>query len=140
MNKILYRLMFAIVVMIGIFVIYANYLILYPVKTLVVSSAVAVTKEIRAGDLFIYRIDYCKYTQAPAVVYRTFHMADESHIETFPSVETISVPGCNTTKVPLQTYFTMPSGTYYLLVDAVFQVNVLRQEHVIFRTDNFTIK
>ena len=131
--------MFAIIIGTLGFILYGNYLLFYPFKTLVVSEAKVVTKEIHTGDLFVYKVSYCKYTQSPAIVYRTFHKIDESRIETFPAVQTITVTGCNTTDIPLQTYQIMQKGEYYMLVTVVFQLNPLRQEQIVFRTDNFKI-
>ena len=130
---------FLILAVIFLFIGYVFYLMFYPVKTLVVNEARVITHEIKPGDTFVYNVDYCKYTTKPAIVYRTFHEINEQMIETFPSVQTISVPGCHSTHVPLQTNINTPPGNYYLLVDVVFQVNPLQTQHVIFKTDNFKI-
>ena len=126
-----------------IFVGYFFYLLLAPIKTLKIKSATVITKEINPGDLFVYKVDYCRYTNKGAIIYRTFHEINERNTITFPSVQTVTIVGCAATKIPLQTYKdseVMPAGEYYMLVDVVFQINVLRTEHVVFRTDNFKIK
>ena len=138
MNKLLYKGMFTVVISLFFTVLYINYLLFFPVKTLT-ENATVVTKQIHAGDLFIYKVDYCKYTKVGATVYRTFHKTDESYLEAFPAVQTITVMGCGTVEIPLQTFKTTRTGEYYLLVTVIFQVNPLRQEQVVFRTDDFTI-
>lgn len=139
MNKILYKGMFAIVITLFFSLLYINYLLFYPVKTLEIKNATVMTKQLHAGDLFLYKVDYCKYTKAPAMVYRTFHKVDESHIETFPAVQTTTLVGCNIMEIPLQTYRIVQSGEYYMLVTVIFQISPLRQEQVTFSTDNFKI-
>lgn len=140
MNKLLLTSIWGVLLSGFAFISYLGFLTFYPVKTLDISQAVVVTKEINPGGLFLYEVSYCKYTDAPAIVYRTFHRTDESSIETFPAVQTVTVPGCNTTRIPLQTAITTPPGEYYLLVDAVFRVNPIREEHVIFKSDNFHVR
>lgn len=129
-----------VVAFIGLWVIYSSFVSLYPYKTLVVNEAKAVTETVKAGDLFMYSVDYCKYTDKPATVYRTFHSIDESQLIPFPAVSTITVAGCNVAKIPLQTFVTIPPGQYYLLVDAVFQMNSQREIHVVFKTNEFTVQ
>lgn len=119
---------------------YSSYLSFYPFKTLEVNSATIKVKEIKAGDLLTYTVDYCKYTDKPATVYRTLHSIDESQTIPFPSVSTISQPGCHVTDVPLQTFPSIKSGMYYLLVDVDFAINSQRDIHVKFITNNFEIR
>lgn len=118
---------------------YLAYLSFYPFPTLVIKSAI-VTKDIKAGEVLMYTVDYCKYTKNPAIVYRTLHSVDESIVIPFPSIETITVAGCNITHVPLQTFYNLKKGNYYLLVDVDFSINKLQDTHVLFKTTNFKIK
>lgn len=129
------------IVLISLFFLlaYNFYQQFYPYKTLVINSATTKTESIKAGELFVYTVDYCKYTDKPAIVYRTFHSVDEKHIIPFPSVATITVTGCNIADIPLQTFPTIPPGEYYLLVDAKFQINERREVDVVFRTNTFQI-
>ena len=122
------------------FVVYEAYLQFYPFRTLEVKSATAKTTLIKAGDVFIYTVNYCKYTDKPATVFRTLHNVDETSVVPFPSVSTISVEGCHTVDVPLQTFPTISPGDYYLLIDARFNINPQRETDVVFKTNNFTIK
>lgn len=140
MNKNDSRIMLVLLSLISIVVLYGMVLLFYPFRTLVVNESTAKTQTIKAGDVFVYTIDYCKYTEKPAIVSRTFHKTDESVSVPFPFVNTISVEGCNITDVPLQTFPTITPGTYYLLVDVEFKINVLRNVHVIFQTNEFEIK
>lgn len=121
-----------------LFLCYYSYLSFFPFKTLIVKGA-TVEKSIHAGDVLYYTVDYCKYTDKPATVFRTLHSVDEKILVPFPSVVTISVPGCNQATIPLRTFPEIKPGTYYVLVDAVFEMSGQRKIHVIFKTDKFEI-
>jgi len=139
MNKRLYYVMMGLIMLIILNIASNAFLSFYPYKTLVVKSA-TVDHSILAGDTLNYVVDYCKYTDKPASVFRTLHSVDETQVIPFPAVNTISVKGCNKTTVPLQTFANIVPGQYYLLVDVDFKMNPAREIHVIFKTNNFKIK
>ena len=123
-------------IFLGIFYIF--FLLFYPFKTLTVNSSHALNTP-KAGEVLMYEVDYCKYTTAPATVFRTLHTVDETSIVPFPAVDTISITGCNKVSVPLQLYPSTPPGAYYLQVDVQFKINALREIHYQFRTNPFKI-
>jgi len=129
---------YALIVFSNFFVIYLGYLMIYPFKTLEVYSAVA-TNEPKAGEVLLYEVDYCKYTPAPAIVYRTIRSVDEKSIIPFPSVDTITDIGCKKTSIPLELLDTIPAGEYYLSVNLSFKVNAFREINYQFRTEPFNI-
>ena len=135
--KIQYTMMtMLILTMLGIG--YLAYLLIYPFRTLDVSNAYAINTP-KAGETLLYKVEYCKYTKAPATVFRTLHTVDETAIIPFQSVSTITVTGCNVVSVPLQLYSTVPPGEYYLFVDVVFSINAIRDIHYQFKTTPFKI-
>lgn len=140
MKNSLNYLMLWYVAIITMVVLYNSFLSFYPFKTLVVNRAYVKTQTIKPGDVLTYFVDYCKYTDQPANVFRTFHSVDETRSVPFASITTITVPGCHVVEVPLQTFDTIEPGKYYLLVNVVFQINTQRIINVNFRTDDFEIK
>lgn len=119
---------------------YFAYLTLYPFKTLDVKSTTILTPIVKAGDVLMYRVDYCKHTDKSATVFRTLHSVDETRLVPFPSVSTVTLLGCHSADIPLQTFSSIPPGEYYLLIDAVFELTSQRTIHKIIKTDTFTIK
>jgi len=120
-------------------VVYVAYLLFYPFPTITISEATVLTKEVKAGGNILYKVTYCKYTDSPATVYRTFHLIDESVSVPTPAVQTISKLGCNVVQIPLATFETMPKGEYYLYVDIEIKKNPIRIIHTTFETDTFEV-
>ena len=53
--------------------IYLAYILFFPFKIMDIHSMTVMNSPIKAGDTILYLVDYCKYTDAPTTVYRTFH-------------------------------------------------------------------
>jgi len=129
---------YALIVFSNFFVIYLGYLMIYPFKTLEVYSAVAIN-EPKAGEVLLYEVDYCKYTTAPTIVYRTLRSVDEKSMIPFPAVDTITSTGCKKTSIPLQLLDTVPAGKYYLNINITFKVNAFREINYQFKTKPFNV-
>jgi hypothetical protein len=125
---------------IAVLIVFVAIFVLYPYKTLEVYNVTAKTPIVNAGENLIYTVDYCKFTNASSVVFRTLHSADDTSIVPFPSVMTVSVKGCHKVDVPLTIYKETPPGIYYMAAVAIFKINSLRDISVSFRSNNFEIK
>jgi len=119
---------------------FISYLMLWPPVIVEVKSAHAVTPVIKAGDTMFYEINYCRYLSGSGIVSRTWHKIDESHTYPTPLISPVTVKGCAKTKLPVITYETMEKGEYYLLVEAVFSPNALREDHLVFKVEGITIE
>lgn len=94
-------------------------------------------KVFHTGEQLTYGLDYCKTTDIPAEMYASF--IDTVKID-MPVVKIKSPVGC--TKKIVDIYKVpaiLPTGLYYLEVEAVYQVNPLREVRVRYRTQDFTI-
>lgn len=139
-NKALKIIAFALPVSSLILSAYVAYLLFYPFSVLDVNATSVITLSVPRGGTMYYLVDYCRYSEAPAIVYRSIHTTDETSIATFPAVASVAIPGCHKTRVPLQIDLNTATGTYYLIADVRFHVNAIRDIDVVFKTDKFLIR
>lgn len=98
-----------------------------------------VTKSVAPGEAVTYVVDACKYTSAPAQVYRQL-VSDSGDIISLPSVTSNLPAGCaknrsSTTAVPEGT----APGRYRLQLTLVYQVYGFRSVSLSVNTEYFTI-
>lgn len=89
------------------------------------------------GEHLTYEFNFCKHTSAPAKMYGAYY--DTVKID-MPVVEVNTEKGCQKRisgyyKIPA----ILPSGKYHFEVELVYQVNPLREVHVWYKTEDFTI-
>ncbi len=120
---------------------YSLYSAFWPFRTLEprVQPYRILTSVVRGGQPLIYEADYCKRTNAPAVVTRTLY-GDTGTFISLPTIATNLPPGCHvvqsaTTVVPA----TAPPGRYTLELTLTYHVNALRDITVKVRTEKFTV-
>ncbi len=121
-------------------VIFCAVLLFYPYKTLEVYSVTVKTPVVHHGENLIYTVDYCKYTSAPSIVYRTLRATDDSSIIPFPVAMTVPPQGCHEVDIPLAISKEVATGTYYMAAIATFKINPIRDISVSFKSNNFEIK
>lgn len=120
--------------------IYVSVLLFYPPVIVEINETTPVNPIVKAGDIFFYEIDYCRYLSGSGVVSRTWHRTDESHTYPTPKITPVTVKGCAKTKLPVVTYKTMVKGEYYLLVEATIKPNAIRTDHLILKIEGITIE
>lgn len=82
------------------------------------------------GDVFYTRIAYCKYTDAPGTIKRTW---TDDLVFTEPVKETAAgaiTKGCGEVTVASQVPSTLPQSRYNVTVELAFQVNFLAKRSV----------
>lgn len=118
--------------------IHFMYQAIFPLKTVEINHTDIRTPIVRAGSTLEFELDWCTYGQYPVTVHR--RMVD-GFVFTLPETETTTPPrGCyesiiRSVEIPDVT----PSGTYYIQIELVIQVNGLRDEIVSFETDTFEV-
>ena len=133
------RILMALLVAAYLVLAYFAFLLFYPFETIVVHNEPFPVKNapITAGNVVIYTVDYCRYTDVDASVTRTLvgnvsislgH--NQSH---FPR-------GCDKRDVADSVIpsFT-PPGDYYIQIDSTYQINNLRAIEKHFRTATFHV-
>lgn len=125
--------------MLSIFAIMSLFLFwwLWPYKTAdQVSPYKVLTKEVKQGELLMYEIEYCKYTDVIPTVQRQFI---DGIVYTIPQGNVQIRKGCgkviNSIVVPAQ----LPPGEYYLSVRASFRMNPLRTIDKTTISEKFTV-
>lgn len=122
-------------------VFYVSYLLFWPVKILVYANhpftVLNDNKTVKAGDILIYEVDYCKYKNVSAMIDKQF--INDVILET-PDLEGNLTVGCfqktsMTTLVPI----IAPPGKYHLNIIATYRVNSLRTEVITHETEEFTV-
>jgi hypothetical protein len=117
------------------------YMMFYPFKTLTVKQPDKILnpgKQVQAGGVLVYQIDYCKYTNKQAEVTRA--LIGKSVTYALP-VSTNNVPQGCTTAVSRNTVLpvgTQP-GTYKLELTATYRINFLRDISVRHSSESFTV-
>lgn len=110
---------------------------LYPYKTTSnIQPYKILNEEVRQGDLLLYKIDYCKYTNVTPTVNRQFI---DGIIYSTPESTAQLKKGCgrfiNSVKIPT----TLPPGTYYMKATVTFKMNPIRIISKEFITEQFTV-
>ncbi len=112
-----------------------------PIRTLEprVQPYRVITTTVVPGEAVTYEVDACKYTTAPAQVYRQL-VSDDGDIISLPSVTSNFPQGCaknrsSTTSIPVST---LP-GRYRLQLTLVYQVYGFRSVSINVNTDYFII-
>jgi hypothetical protein len=135
MKNILINILLSIMV---VSTLYIGYLLFEPITPLVIKNQPAkiLSKNIKAGDIMYYRVDYCRYSNKSARVYRT--ITGDVNIPT-PSIETITKLGCSFANVPIQIPFGTPKGIYHININIEFDINEFRTIVVNFITEDFKV-
>lgn len=125
----------------SLMMLYNVYLRFYPFKTVVINKIELLTPSIKQGGILKYRVDYCRYTDAPTTVYKTVQDVNDSSLR-YPMASTdgVSVPGCHVIDRSVQIDPLIPSGVYYLDVTSLYDVNEVQTSRLNFKVGNFTIK
>lgn len=111
-----------------------------PVRTLEprVAAYRVTTPTVPAGGTLIYQVDACKYTAAPALVFRQLVRAD-GQITSLGATYTNLPVGCQRSLSTLALPETIAPGRYYLAISLDYQVNGFRNITVTTRTEAFTV-
>lgn len=97
------------------------------------------TPVVAPGQPVIYEANFCKYTDAPALVTRGLYGENGSFVS-LPTVATNLPSGCHlvqsaTTVVPTTT----PAGQYSVELTLTYHINALRDITIKVKTDTFTV-
>lgn len=120
---------------------YINISLFWPVSTLTIQDGgqpiPVITKTIYPGQPLQYELDYCKYTDLPATVHRTFI---DGQIITLTDTIGQLPTGCHKTLVKTAVVpETINPGRYYLDVKVEYKVNPLRNVFTHYRTEYFVV-
>jgi len=110
----------------------------YPYKTLEFKQDTfpVENKVIDPGGNLIYSVDYCKYTDLPATVSRSFA---DSLLFPMQSMTTNNRKGCGVNRVVIPIPESLELGDYFMIIRYQYQVNPIRQITLVKQTDGFTV-
>lgn len=120
-----------------ILVVYGAIALVYPYKTLEITSDVKVLNSpVTRGDVLYYRFERCKYTDKPITLSK--ELANGYHIAYTP-ISTTADKGCTniTSSVVIPDY--TPAGHYILRLVATSRINSLREISVSFQTEEIVV-
>lgn len=119
--------------------LYIGYLIFWPFKTMDVQNLPypVLNSPVEAGQIVVWEVDSCRYTQIAADVTRT--LVGEVTIQLNRENQTLE-KGCSkyrvaTTIIPSYT----PEGEYHIEIAAIYKINPIRQIDRQFRTQKFRV-
>lgn len=125
------------------FLAWVNYSLYWPITTLVIQNysdakpIPVLTSMIEPGEPLQYELDYCKYTNRPAVVHRSFM---DGQIILLQDSSGKLPTGCHKTLVKTAIVpETINPGEYYLDVSVDYTINPLRTITTHYRTTEFTV-
>jgi hypothetical protein len=119
--------------------LYFVFELFWPVNALTLSS-ITFPKTVIAGKSTIYEASYCRHTDLPATVDRTFVGVSVHSIVPLPEVVTGGPVRCDTTKVPVLVPASVIPGTYRFTVFVSFQLNAFRNVTVRAQSNVFQVR
>jgi len=89
--------------------------------------------ETEPGGVFLYGLDWCKYTHTTTEVLYTW-VEELVFVEPLkdPATDEVDDPGCGLVQVPVTVPQTLPPGEYYLDVTFKYRVNPVQTRNVAF--------
>lgn len=141
-----YWIYFSLVCLVTAYAVLAvvAYSLFWPIKTLTVigydpQHPIEVdTPVVHPGEPLAYKLNYCKYTDAPSNVHRT--MVDGQVIMLTDTVGQLPL-GCHIVTVKTAIVpTTINPGKYYLDVVVSYKINLFRTEYIHYRTNYFTVE
>lgn len=121
-----------------IIIIYSAYLFFWPQHPLVVKSVAVITPVVKSPGSLTYRINVCKNTSLTPIVYRKIVQDNVGAV--VPPSQGVATRGCRTTDVSIQVPAGIKPGDHYVLYsDITYHINALRDVHVFWHSQKFTI-
>lgn len=126
-----------------LFLAWINYSLFWPIQTLEIQNysdskpIPVLTQKVEPGDPLEYELDYCKYTNRPSRVHRSFM---DGQIILLQDSDGKLPTGCHKTLVKTAIVpETINPGEYYLDVSVDYAINPLRTITTHYRTSMFTV-
>jgi hypothetical protein len=140
MNK-LQKILFTVTPILAlILILWVGYMLLWPVKTLVVKNAplpIVGATTLHNGDMVTYHYDYCKYYDTPLSIEKDF--VDGIIFKTDPIYVSTLQKGCHQQDVSVKIPDTLPEGEYKIRINLQVRINQLRTDTVIIQTQTFNV-
>ena len=109
----------------------------YPYKPMeIISPPKNLTPRIKAGEIFIYEANYCKYTDKSAY-YRK--QIINSFVVNLPESVSNIPEGCKKVNVSIPIPEYLPADKYKIRTMAVYEMNPIRKIVITYDTDEFEI-
>ncbi len=144
-NNMKYWIRFSLVCLATAYIVLAviAYSLFWPAKTLTIigfdeKNPIKVTNDtVHPGEPLEYKLNYCKYTDAPSVVHRTLV---DGQIITLTNTAGQLPLGCHVVTVKTAVVpTTINPGKYYLDVVVEYKLNAFRSEYIHYHTNYFTV-
>ena len=137
-GKLLNCLSFATLFSAFVFIVILTYWSAYPYKPLVINKQPfhVISKEVKAGGILNYEIDYCKNTTLVSHISRSFV---NGLLFTMPVVEGANKLGCGVNNILMKVPEELPAGEYTLEINYKYQVNPIREISVKIKSEPFRV-
>lgn len=129
-----------------VMVVYSTYQALYPFKTIEVHNSPypVVTPLVKAGGIFTYYVDYCRFTNIQASVSRSLVGIDNLGnplIIPLPGSINSTPIGCYKTNVSIRLIIpnATPPGIYHMVITPSYVVNSHQTQTRTYQTQSFEI-
>ena len=138
MTKYQYHFSLGALIFIGLFVAVISYWLLWPYRVLEIkNNPVPVNKKtVMAGDDITYTLDFCRYTDKPAIVTRQFI---DGVVYTTPSITVLDKVRCGQRNTLVTVPRTLSADTYHMNVIVQIEVNPIRTVTYSFQTQEFEV-
>jgi len=94
--------------------------------------------EIKSGEQLLIYAEWCRYTDVPVTIYRTF-ISDDQQYPTLPTEYGGAERGCGSATLPVHIPNNLPVGTYHVHYRMTYLVNPIAMRVVDVETQEFTI-
>lgn len=119
-----------------IFLVTVFYWLLWPYHPADFNGVFVPVKNIKAGELLTYQIDYCKYQNLPSEITRSFV---DGIIFTTTTVITNNPLGCRSTYPTIIVPKELPSGVYAIRSVWTYHVNPIRDVTYTLTSNSFMV-
>jgi len=138
MKKHAYYISFFLLGMMAIVTAYFFYWTLYPFKVVEINNnpVPVAEKVVRQGGPITYTVNFCRFTDVPAVSTRVYVDGIEFYT---PAIISQFPVGCYLKSFTATVPDSLPPGEYHLEIRNAYQINKLREVPITFETQKFTV-
>ena len=121
-----------------IFVLLVLFWLIFPYEPLSINNHPypVLNREVKKGDVLLFEVDYCKFTNKKATITRRF---TDSLLYVMPDITAVNEMGCRRQLVSEEIPQNLPSGEYVIDFYYTYKVNPIREVTVHARTQKFQV-
>lgn len=113
------------------------YWLFYPYKVMDVSSTRLITNEVYAGNIVLWKMDYCNYVNQPSIV--VHQISNDVVIYEAPKRAMLPLGCMNGSIIAVEIPNYAPTGRYHISTMMKYNINPLRDVIIEYDTEEFDV-